>query len=239
MLYVSVGIGLLFLALAFIINAENAKTWLSGYNTMSEDEQRAFPIHDYLKVFKRFHLLLGFVYILLAVAFNLLSPKYLGYHLALTPIAGYIFFIIRTRNFSQHTSNGTTMQYVGLGVLIVTFLGIVALIKWSETPTVLDWTEEGLHISGAYGLEVPLESVDSIYVMDALPNMDIRLHGIASGTTAKGKFKGDDGNTYHLLVDKPIGEVLCIERKNKPTLILALNGVNEMALYKEFQTRLD
>ena len=47
-----VGTGLLYV-LAFI-NENNAKTWLSGYNTMSKAAQEKFDLKGYLIFFKSF-----------------------------------------------------------------------------------------------------------------------------------------------------------------------------------------
>ena len=239
MLYVAFGMGLLFLGLAFLINADNAKTWLSGYNTMSEEEQRAFPIDAYLKEFKRFHLLLGFVFIVLTVALNAFSPMYVGYHLGLTPIVAYIFFFIRTRKFSEHTPGGKSMQYVAIGVLIATLIGVLAMFRWSDRPTTLEWTGNTLHISGPYGLELAADEIDSLHIGTKLPSIRIRTHGISTGKASKGKFRGKDGVNYHLLVDKPVDQVLTIYGPKKTPVVIAINGVNEQELYDAFLSKKD
>ena len=49
-----VGTGLLYVLVAKFINENNAKTWLSGYNTMSKVAQEKFDLKGYLLFFKSF-----------------------------------------------------------------------------------------------------------------------------------------------------------------------------------------
>ena len=60
-----VGTGLLYVLVAKFINENNAKTWLSGYNTMSKAEREKFDIDEYLKFFKPFFKNLGIYSVLI------------------------------------------------------------------------------------------------------------------------------------------------------------------------------
>ena len=51
--------GLLFIIISKVINRENAKMLLAGYNTMSESEREKFDIDGYLNFFKPFFFKLG------------------------------------------------------------------------------------------------------------------------------------------------------------------------------------
>ena len=47
-------VSILFYAIGYFINKENAKYLLSGYNTMSTEERKKFDIENYLVFFKAF-----------------------------------------------------------------------------------------------------------------------------------------------------------------------------------------
>ena len=47
-------VSVLYYAIGIIINKENAKYLLSGYNTMSDEERKKFDIENYLVFFKAF-----------------------------------------------------------------------------------------------------------------------------------------------------------------------------------------
>ena len=49
-------VNITFLGVAFLINRDNAKHLLSGYNTMSIDEQKSFDLENYLIFFRNFFL---------------------------------------------------------------------------------------------------------------------------------------------------------------------------------------
>ena len=43
-----------FIGVAFLVNEKNAKYLLSGYNTMSKEEQESFDLKNYIIFFKKF-----------------------------------------------------------------------------------------------------------------------------------------------------------------------------------------
>ncbi len=47
-------VSVLYYAIGIIMNKENAKYLLSGYNTMSDEERKKFDIENYLVFFKAF-----------------------------------------------------------------------------------------------------------------------------------------------------------------------------------------
>ena len=57
-------LSLIFIGISFLINQNNAKDLLSGYNTMSDVEKQNFDIATYVPYFKKFNLLIteSFVY---------------------------------------------------------------------------------------------------------------------------------------------------------------------------------
>ena len=54
-----IGTGLVYVFAVSLVNENNAKTWLSGYNTMSKAEQEKFDLKGYLGFLKSFFFNLG------------------------------------------------------------------------------------------------------------------------------------------------------------------------------------
>ena len=54
-----IGTGLVYIFALNFVNENNAKTWLSGYNTMSKADQEKFDLKGYLRFFKSFLYNLG------------------------------------------------------------------------------------------------------------------------------------------------------------------------------------
>jgi hypothetical protein len=59
----------IFIVIAYTINENNAKYLLSGYNTMSKEEQEKFDLKNYLIFFKNFFLNLGIYSFLIFLLF--------------------------------------------------------------------------------------------------------------------------------------------------------------------------
>lgn len=59
MVFVLVGISLLFVGIGYMVTENNAKYLLAGYNTMSKEQQTTIDIASYIRVFRRFHVFLG------------------------------------------------------------------------------------------------------------------------------------------------------------------------------------
>jgi hypothetical protein len=123
-------------------------------------------------------------------------------------------------------------------VLIAVLGFVVAMLFWSERKNTIIWTDGALTIEGPYGRVIPLEKIDSIKLLDDLPEISSRLHGYSTGSVAKGKFKGPKDVRYHLLLDKPYERVLKISISGDPPILLSLEGVDEVALAELLKNRI-
>jgi len=236
MIYVSIGLGLLFFSMGFIITPSNAKYLLSGYNTMSSEDQEKFPIVEYLKAFKTFHIWFGILYTLLSMIFHLLDSNLVGYHLGITPILAYGYFFWTSRKYneglSSATKNNTT---IGLIVLSLTLVFVVGLFIWSDRESSWTYKNNQLEIQGPYSISHKISDLDSISLLKSLPEITIRSHGISTEKVTKGKFKGPNKARYHLLIDKPAGEVLALYPSGKMPVLISLDGMDERELFMTMQ----
>ena len=98
MIYLVLGLGILFVGLGYLITEKNADMLLSGYNTMSKEEQEQFPLTEYLERFKGFHLRFGIAFSLIGVVFYLTNEELMAWHLGITPILAYIYFFYQVRD---------------------------------------------------------------------------------------------------------------------------------------------
>ena len=236
MIYLSIGLGLLFFSVGFIITPSNAKYLLSGYNTMSREDQNKFPIVEYLKAFKAFHIWFGILYTILSVVFHLLDSDLVVYHLGFTPILAYGWFFWISRKYNQGLSSATKNKTtIGLIILSITLVFVVGLFIWSGKKS--SWTYENnqLEIQGPYSILLNISDLDSISLLKSLPEITIRSHGISTGKIAKGKFKGPNKKRYHLLIDKPVGEVLALYTSREITVLISLDEMDERELFLTIQ----
>jgi hypothetical protein len=78
-----------------------------------------------------------------------------------------------------------------------------------------------------------VSDLDSVALREELPEITLRSHGISTGKVAKGKYKGPDNARYHLLIDKPVGQILTLYPKKGIPVLISLAGMDEQALYKQ------
>ncbi|MAZ95977.1 MAG: hypothetical protein CMP53_00485 [Flavobacteriales bacterium] len=238
MIYVALGLGLLFVVIGYIITERNADMLLNGYNTMSKEEKAQFPLKEYLVVFKQFHLRFGILFALSGVALAIINPDYVGYHAGITPILAYIYFFIQTKKFSQHLPSQTKGLKLGLAVLIAALVFVIGMFYWSDRPSLVKLNDHTLKISGPYGIDLPLEKIDSLGILLTLPEINARRHGFSTGSVAKGRYKGPVGD-YLLLIDKPFDKVLWIGRKSGDPVLIALQELDEEKLLLELKESLE
>lgn len=239
MLVVSIFLGLLFIGIAFIVTPNNADTLLSGYNTMTDEQKAAFPLQEYLKAFKTFHIRFGVFFTFAACSLWFINVEWLGYHMGITPIVAYLLFFYQTKHLTN-TGTNKRLYRLGTGVLIATLLFIIGLFVWSERDSDAQVTELGLEVSGAYGVNVPFSEIDSVALLEELPQVLTRIHGISTGAVSKGKYKGEHSAIrYHLVVEHPTDLILAVYRKNEMPLFVALETVSEQGLFEKLKAELD
>ena len=123
-------------------------------------------------------------------------------------------------------------------MLLFTLVFVVGMLFWSNRENTVVWTEKTIEIEGPYGVVIPFEQIESLELLDELPEISSRLHGYSTGSVAKGKFKGVKGVHYRLLLDKPYEKILQINSTDEDPVFLALEGVDEIALEKQLKAQL-
>jgi len=239
MLIVSLVLGLLFIGIAFLITPSNADTLLSGYNTMSDAQKAEFPLKDYLKAFKNFHIKFGVFFTFASCSLWFINQEWIGYHIGLTPIVAYLIFFYQTKHLTNTGAN-KRLYRLGSGVLVVTLIFILGLFIWSERDSTAVLTKDGLSIQGAYGLDIVFNEMDSIALLSELPEIRTRLHGISTDAVSKGKYKGATSDIrYHLVIEHPTDLILAVYRTTNIPVFVALEAVSEQELYNDLQAELD
>ncbi|MDO1512272.1 DUF3784 domain-containing protein [Maribacter confluentis] len=99
MIYLLIGISILFIIIGFLVTERNAQYVLSGYNTMSEEKKKQFPIKSYLQFFRNFHIILGASYLVIGYLLFLLNENIFQVFLPLYPVLAYLYFNRKSGKF--------------------------------------------------------------------------------------------------------------------------------------------
>lgn len=233
MLYLNIALGALFFSLGFWVTENNAQYILSGYNTMSAEEQAKFSLKEFLRRFKLFHMYFGVVFTAVGVVLFSFAKELFGYHLGITPIAAYLYFFWTTRDLQMTNSKKQRKNFVlGMVVLGITLLLTLGLLLWSDKENVLTYDDSAINISGPYGLQIDRSDITAVEILQELPEINKRKHGISTNTAAKGIYLGPHNTTYRLLIDKPAAQYLRIDSKGSDPVIISLSTVDERAVFE-------
>ncbi len=94
MIYLLIGIGILFVSIGFLVTENNARYLLSGYNMMSKEDQKKVALKPYLQKFRKFHLFLGFSFSFLGIALIYFTEELAAQvFMVAYPILAYIYFV--------------------------------------------------------------------------------------------------------------------------------------------------
>ncbi len=217
MLIAIIFLGVLFFLLSFIITEGNASTMLSGYNTMSDEERKNFPLSQYLDFFKKFHQFLGISTLLLgSICYFFISENASGIFLGIYPISAYLYFIVKSKSFVQNQ----TQKWLKLAIvlILVTLVGVVAIFVTGIKENKLLVSNNQIEITGIYGEIIPFSDIEAISLTDELPKIRYKSNGYAMGDINKGYFKTPDGEKLKLILHSKERPFILIEKKNNQRL---------------------
>jgi hypothetical protein len=198
MIYVFIGLGLLLILISQIINVDNAKFLLSGYNMMSEENRRKVDIDNLVPYIRKFHLYLGISIIVIGVNLTLLLGTLAAtLFLAFYPILAYLYFTITASKF--YPSIHRKWHWVTIVVLSATLIFLVYLFYAGLREDRLIVTNNALVLEGAYGDEYAPEDIKSVSLVDSLPPIAGKNDGFDLGTVLKGNFRTSDGRQVKLI----------------------------------------
>lgn len=232
MIYVLVGMSVLFIAVGFILTEKNAKYLLSGYNMMSEEERSKFDIASFIPFFKSFHIVLGISFLIGGLLTNyLISELAGGMFLVAYPILAYIYFIWNSQKYAG--GKNTKLYRLGVYVLLGTLILVLVLFGYGLKESKLTIIPNSIEISGPYGEKVGLSQIESIEMVDQLPEIRFKKNGFALGSVYKGYFKTKDGVIIKLIINSEIRPFILIVKKSGDKLYFSSKDVSNTDIYDE------
>lgn len=198
MIYIILFLGITFIGVSYIVNERNAKYLLSGYNTMSKEQQDAFDLRGYLQHLKRFQIFLGISFTAIgSILYFVWGSDIAGVFIGVYPIAAYLYFLPTARRFF---GNSKQMKF-SLIVMVLSLVLVVGLffVGFREDPLVV--TPEGIEVKGIYSESLTKDEIRSVALVEKLPLISYRSNGFALSSIKKGYFKTKDGETVKLILN--------------------------------------
>jgi len=190
---------LIYIAIGFIITEKNAPTLMSGYNTLSPEEQAVYPLKESVRFFKQFHWVMGLFTLLAGISLWSLAYYELALNVVvLLPLVAYIYFMYRQMRNAPKSQRG--LMKFGLGLLLLVTLWVGILFAYGTQPNTLELRSEVLIINGMYGVTLPKEYISTISLTDSLPAIRMKTNGFATAHVLKGYFRTKDGQILRLFL---------------------------------------
>ena len=239
MIWVILLLPLLYVAIGFILTEKNAPTLMSGYNTLTPEEQAAYPLRESVRFFKRFHWTMGLLTLLLGML--LWSAGYFDLAVntvVLLPLLAYVYFIYRSIRFAAKSQRGS-LKFALVMLLIVT-VGVGFLFVYGSQPNTLELRDSVIVIHGMYGVTLPKAQIADISLSSSLPPIRFKSHGFATAEIRKGLFRTQDGRTLRLILSRDkTAPMLFIQLKEGKDIYYQSPEEDEAVIYEKLKSWLN
>lgn len=228
-------LSVIFFGIGFILNKNNAKYLLSGYNTMSENERQNYDLNSFLVFYRKFHIFLSLsLFVVASILYYLISLVWSGIFLVVYPLISYLFFIWKSGTYYRGNSkNRKIINYVSVFFMIVVLIYIVFDFNKTVKDNELIIHSNSLEINGEYGMEINLNNIKSIKLVTSYPEIISKSNGFTLGYVKKGKFITNNNKELKLLINsQKIPLILIVTKDNREIYYSSKNKSNQ-EIYKE------
>lgn len=201
--WLMVGSGLLTLLMGVAVKHLKWYWLISGYNTMSKEKKQQVDADGLGRYVG------NFMFILAALLLGGAGLNAAGMHTAfLMAMMGVVLLmpvaVYKAQRFdpSSYTQEGKLKASVKgiIGLVAGGCLLLVVLIGYGMTPPKMTVTEETFKVSGLYGTTFHRHRVETVMLVDQIPEIRRKTGGMDAGPVRKGWFELESGESALLFV---------------------------------------
>lgn len=228
----------IFMAIAFIVNENNAKYLLSGYNTMSEVERQNFEIKAYILFFRNFHFFLGFSLLIIStLLLYFVNSDWSGIFLGTYPLLIYVYFIWKSNQFAKNKSKKQNITtFIAMTIMFLLFVVIVYQLKNSLKDNEIIIDRNKIEITGEYGTKITIRDLKCIELIDKLPEISSKTNGFALQTIKKGFFKTVKGEKVKLLINSKRTPIILLITNDNQKIYYSAKDRSNQDIYRELKS---
>ena len=229
-------LAIVFVFLGWGIHRKKWHFLISGYNTMSKEEQAQVDVEGLGKAVGIMCYCLAFALVALGLfaQFNLWQLLWvMTVFLIVVPI-GFVFYSRRFYPQGKTTSDANPkMKKVSFIVTTLTLLIVAGLMYFAWQPTKFTVTADHFDVSGVYGDQMAWKDIAELTLSEELPAIGARTNGSAVGSKLKGNFKLKNGEQVKLFLDKQVNQYITFTWKEKKYIINAPSEEKTKRLFEE------
>lgn len=199
----------LFLFLGFAVHKLKWYFLLSGYNTMSKEQQKNVDVEKLGKAVGVYAYFIAILFALIALADTLNYTQFIM-PIIIILIVVTIVLIVKTQKYNHNLfdENGKWKQGASKHlkkpaiILTITIVAVAIIIYFANKPVSIEATDEGIEIGGMYGDTYQWSEMEQVKLIEQIPEIAIRTNGSAVGSMLQGHFKFESGENAKLFIDK-------------------------------------
>ncbi|KAB2331857.1 DUF3784 domain-containing protein [Bacillus mesophilum] len=208
---------IIFSLLGWAVRFKQAYYLISGFNTMSEDEQRQLIQNGYPQK-------VGSLLICTAIGTLVLLPLlFTPFPYAFEVIFGFILlfllggFVYLSRYELKHKRKKGYIISISLLIIVVGGVALLMTFTYQDYEVILE--NKKMEITGMYGQQWPIDELKSVELLDEMPEIGFKTNGVGVGTLAKGHFnvKGYGNSLLYIFTDS--NPIILIETSKKPIFL--------------------
>lgn len=202
---------------------------IAGYNTMSAEQKEKVDIDGLSTMMRNSFIVIG---ILLAISDPVLSLIGLKQHatmaLPLIILSGTFFILIRAQTFkgkfqNQGRKNTTRTVIISIVLVVIAFITFGFLYYGTRKPD-FKIAKKQITISGLYGMTTQVESVE---IIESLPQINMKTNGFNFGSVRKGNFYLKNIGQCKLFINSKNGPFIYVNTKNGTPIIINTESEKE------------
>lgn len=227
-------LSVIFFGIGFILNKNNAKYLLSGYNTMSEQEKNNFDLEAYLVFFRKFHLVFSISLLIVATVLHFfINSIWSSIFLLLYPLFSYTFFIWKSNSYYNMISkNRKIITFVGVAFMATITLIIVFDLNKTLKDNHLIIHSNSIEISGEYGMDIDKNKIKSIKLVSSYPKIISKSNGFTLGDVKKGIFKTNKNTEVKLLINSERTPLIILVTKDNREIYYSSKNKSNQEIYE-------
>lgn len=209
MIYLIAVISTVLLISGFVLTEGNAAYILNE----PKNRRSTAYLRRYVQRFRNFQIALALSYFLFGSGiYYFIDENAAGVFMVAYPVLGYVWLIVSLRK--DKPASYMTYPKVALGGLAVTLILAGGIWYRSLTPNTVKFHEQGLRITGAYGMNLDYAEILSVSLTDTLPAYRKKIHGYMTEDILKGEFRLTNGRKVKFIVNEILAPYVRIETKD-------------------------
>ncbi|BCI64699.1 DUF3784 domain-containing protein [Coprobacter secundus] len=215
--------------------------FIAGYNTLSKNEKEKIDIRRLSYMMCNSFVIMGAGIIASHCFLRLVgSPMIINFLIPVFvfPITIYIFFQIHKYSHGTYI-NMLYHRSKSVWVVIVVVLTLCGAVFYSFRSPSVSLSMKDVTISGSYGQSFPLKTIESVELIDSMPEIRMRTNGFSMMKIRKGHFLlGNDLPAMLYLEEEQGPYVLIMRRSLEPVYINFTDKEKTETLYKTLKQRI-